>query len=272
VNALLEAPAAPSAKTELPRALVFCPRPSTTESVPVNAADGALVEYWSKAGTRGGRAGIMARLWWKRLAWRVVTRGSRWLKRILDVLVATVTTIVLLPLLLMIAVLIKLEGSGSILFSQTRVGLRGRSFRMWKFRSMASNAEALKASLSNEMPGGVLFKMKRDPRITRVGRWLRRFSLDELPQLFNVLRGDMALVGPRPPLPTEVERYKIEDRQRLLAKPGLTCFWQVGGRSEIGFDDQVRLDLDYIRSASLALNFILLLRTIPAVLLGKGAY
>ena len=143
---------------------------------------------------------------------------------------------------------------------------------MWKFRSMRRDAEALKARLAqqNEMAGGVIFKMKNDPRITRVGKWLRKFSIDEMPQLWNVLKGDMSLVGPRPPVPSEVAQYTVEERQRLLARPGLTCFWQVGGRSEIDFAGQVRLDLAYIRSESLALDLRLLLQTIPAVLLGKG--
>jgi lipopolysaccharide/colanic/teichoic acid biosynthesis glycosyltransferase len=145
---------------------------------------------------------------------------------------------------------------------------------MWKFRSMVMNADALKDKLltQNQMQGGVTFKMKNDPRITRIGKWIRKFSIDEVPQLWNVMSGDMSLVGPRPPVPREVREYSIEDRQRLLAKPGLTCFWQVAGRSEIDFAGQVRLDVEYIRSKSVWLDFMLLLKTIPAVLLGKGAY
>ncbi len=145
---------------------------------------------------------------------------------------------------------------------------------MWKFRSMVVNADALKDKIlaQNEMQGGVTFKMKNDPRITRVGKWIRKFSVDELPQLINVLKGEMSLVGPRPPVPREVAQYTVEDRQRLLATPGLTCFWQVGGRSEIDFAGQVRLDVSYIRSESVWLDLKLLVQTVPAVLLGKGAY
>ncbi|MEI8341350.1 MAG: sugar transferase, partial [Verrucomicrobiota bacterium] len=139
---------------------------------------------------------------------------------------------------------------------------------------MVVNADALKDKLlaQNEMQGGVLFKMKDDPRVTRTGKWIRKFSVDELPQLINVLKGEMSLVGPRPPVPREVAEYTVEDRQRLLAKPGLTCFWQVGGRSDIDFAGQVRLDIAYIRSESVWLDIKLLFKTIPAVLFGKGAY
>jgi len=154
------------------------------------------------------------------------------------------------------------------------VGLRGRLFGMWKFRSMFVEAEKMKDQLSrrNEMQGGVTFKMKNDPRVTRVGRFIRKYSVDELPQFWNVLRGDMSLVGPRPPVPREVALYSPEDRQRLLAVPGLTCFWQVGGRSAIDFEGQVKLDVAYIRSASLWLDLKLLVQTVPAVLFGKGAF
>jgi lipopolysaccharide/colanic/teichoic acid biosynthesis glycosyltransferase len=145
---------------------------------------------------------------------------------------------------------------------------------MWKFRSMVVNAEALKARLEaqNEMQGGVIFKMKNDPRITKVGHFIRKYSIDELPQFWNVFVGDMSVVGPRPALAKEVAAYTPEDRQRLLAKPGITCLWQVGGRSEIDFAGQVRLDVQYIRSSSLWTDFKLLFLTIPAVLMGKGAY
>lgn len=139
---------------------------------------------------------------------------------------------------------------------------------------MVPNAEALKEKLAaqNEMQGGVIFKMKDDPRITRVGRFIRKYSIDELPQFWNVLVGQMSLVGPRPPVPKEVAEYTAEERQRLLAKPGLTCFWQVSGRSEIDFAGQVKLDLAYIRSSNVWTDIKLLFLTIPAVLLGKGAY
>jgi lipopolysaccharide/colanic/teichoic acid biosynthesis glycosyltransferase len=233
-----------------------------------------LVDYWTKAGTPHGRAMIGASQWLKLLTWRAVIGGSLFFKRTVDLVAAIITLLIWSPLILLVIALIKLEDGGPIFFRQTRVGLRGRPFGMWKFRSMVMNADALKDKLleQNQMKGGVTFKMKNDPRITRVGKWIRKFSIDEVPQLWNVIVGDMSLVGPRPPVPREVREYSIEDRQRLLAKPGLTCFWQVAGRSEIDFAGQVRLDVEYIRSKSLWLDFLLLLKTIPAVLLGKGAY
>jgi exopolysaccharide biosynthesis polyprenyl glycosylphosphotransferase len=238
------------------------------------AADRQAFEYWTKAATPTGRARIILRSWTRRIVWQAVIGGSLLLKRTIDLVVAFLAVLALSPILGLAALLVKLEDHGPIFFCQKRVGLRGRVFGMWKFRSMRRDAEALKASLAsqNEMAGGVIFKMKNDPRITKVGKWLRKFSIDEMPQLWNVLKGEMSLVGPRPPVPAEVEKYTVEDRQRLLARPGLTCFWQVGGRSEIDFAGQVRLDLDYIRAESVALDLKLLLQTVPAVLLGKGAY
>jgi lipopolysaccharide/colanic/teichoic acid biosynthesis glycosyltransferase len=233
-----------------------------------------LIDYWTKAGTRRGRALISAKQWIKVQTWRSVVGGSLFFKRTLDLFVAGLTLLIWSPLILAVIALIKIEDGGPIFFRQVRIGLRGRPFGMWKFRSMVMNADALKDKLleQNEMQGGVTFKMKNDPRITRIGKWIRKFSIDEVPQLWNVIVGDMSLVGPRPPVPREVKEYSVEDRQRLLAKPGLTCFWQVAGRSEIDFAGQVRLDVEYIRSKSLLLDFMLLLKTIPAVLLGKGAY
>lgn len=237
-------------------------------------ANRELVDYWSKAGTPQGRAVLTARWWVKCGAWRAVVSGSLAVKRLLDIAVAVCALVALSPVLLAVMLLIKLEDGGTIFFSQQRIGYRGRPFPMWKFRSMVPNAEALKATLlaSNEMQGGVIFKMKNDPRVTRIGKWIRKFSVDEMPQLWNVLDGTMSVVGPRPPVPREVAQYSPEDRLRLLAKPGLTCFWQVGGRSNIDFEGQVRLDLQYIRSRSLWLDIKLLLKTVPAVLMGEGAY
>lgn len=241
---------------------------------PSDWEDQEIAEYWRRTATTGGRFRVRARLWIKRLLWRAVVRGSMALKRLLDVVAAGCALIALSPVFLLTALLIKLEDRGPLFFKQTRIGLRGRTFGMWKFRSMVVNADALKEKLlaQNEMQGGVTFKMKDDPRVTRTGKWIRKFSIDELPQLVNVLRGEMSLVGPRPPVPREVAEYSVEDRQRLLAKPGLTCFWQVGGRSEIDFAGQVRLDIAYIRSESVWLDIKLLFKTIPAVLFGKGAY
>jgi len=196
------------------------------------------------------------------------------LKRVLDVCAATAALLLGSPVYLATAALIRLEDGGPIFFCQKRVGYRGKLFGMYKFRSMVTNAEEIKKKLAaqNEMQGGVTFKMKNDPRITRIGRFIRKFSIDELPQFWNVLIGDMSLVGPRPPVPAEVAEYSVDERLRLLAKPGITCFWQVSGRSNIDFSGQVRLDLDYIRSTSVWTDLRLLLLTIPAVLLGKGAY
>ena len=240
----------------------------------MNTSSEELVAYWSKAGTRRGRALLHTRLWLKSAVWRGVIAASLLIKRGLDILAGTAGLLALSPLLLTVIALIKLEDRGPVFFRQTRVGLRGRLFGMWKFRSMVMNADKLKDTLlaQNEMQGGVTFKMKNDPRITRIGKWLRKFSIDEMPQLYNVLQGDMSLVGPRPPVPREVQEYTVEDRQRLLAKPGLTCFWQVGGRSEIDFHGQVRLDVEYIKSQSVWLDIKLLFKTVPAVVLGKGAY
>jgi lipopolysaccharide/colanic/teichoic acid biosynthesis glycosyltransferase len=179
-----------------------------------------------------------------------------------------------LPFLVSVALAIRLESKGPLIFRQQRVGRDGQPFTMFKFRSMFVDAEARKAALmaSNEMAGGVLFKMRDDPRVTRVGRFIRRTSIDELPQLFNVLRGDMSLVGPRPPLPSEVAQYTLKDRGRLGAAPGITCIWQVSGRSEIPFPQQVEMDLDYIQGQSLAGDVRLLLKTVPALVRGRGAY
>ena len=195
-------------------------------------------------------------------------------KRLLDVTAAGAGLLVLVPLFLLTALAIRLDSPGPAFFCQTRVGKNGRLFRCWKFRSMYIDAEARKAELAeeNEMEGGVLFKMRRDPRVTRIGRLLRKASIDELPQLWNVFTGDMSLVGPRPPVPEEVEQYSSYQRQRLAVKPGLTCYWQVSGRSDLSFEEQVRLDIHYARVRSLQVDLGLLLRTVPAVILARGAY
>ncbi|RME27604.1 MAG: sugar transferase [Deltaproteobacteria bacterium] len=193
-------------------------------------------------------------------------------KRAMDILFASVALIVLSPVFLVTALAIKLEDGGPIFFSQERSGLYGRTFSMYKFRSMVVDAEALKERLAhaNEMDGPV-FKMRHDPRITRVGRFIRKTSIDELPQLWNVVRGEMSLVGPRPPLPAEVEKYERWQRRRLSMKPGITCIWQVSGRNEIDFETWMKLDLQYIDNWSLFLDIKLLFRTVPVVLLGTGA-
>ncbi len=197
-----------------------------------------------------------------------------WCKRGMDCVGAAVGLLLLSPFFALLAVLIKLESPGPVLFTQTRIGEGGVAFRCWKFRSMFVDAEQRKQELlsQNEMAGGTTFKMKHDPRITRVGRFIRKASIDELPQLWNVLAGDMSLVGPRPPVPQEVAQYSAYEKRRLSAKPGITCTWQVSGRSDIPFPEQVRLDIEYIENRSLWLDISLLLRTVPAVLLARGAY
>ncbi|MGC3997195.1 MAG: sugar transferase [Anaeromyxobacter sp.] len=193
-------------------------------------------------------------------------------KRAFDVVGSVAGLVLLAPVLAVAAAAVALDSRGPILFRQQRVGLHGRRFTLYKFRSMRCGAEAERAALEhrNEMDGPV-FKLRSDPRVTRVGRLLRRTSLDELPQLWNVLRGEMSLVGPRPPLPDEVRRYEPWQRRRLSVKPGLTCTWQVSGRSEVGFRRWMELDLAYIDRWSLWQDVRIVLRTIPAVLLGRGA-
>jgi len=199
---------------------------------------------------------------------------GRAVKRLLDVIASLCGILVLSPLLGLVAFAIKMESPGPVIFRQRRVGRNGREFMMFKFRSMFVDAEQrLEALLAdNEMEGGVIFKMREDPRVTRVGRLIRRTSIDELPQLFNVMVGDMSLVGPRPPLPREVELYTLHDRGRLDAEPGITCIWQISGRSEVPFERQVEMDLDYIHRQSLKRDLALLARTVPALLFGRGAY
>jgi exopolysaccharide biosynthesis polyprenyl glycosylphosphotransferase len=196
-----------------------------------------------------------------------------WLKRAFDLVCGTLAVIGLSPVMLAIALAIKLDSPGPIFYAQVRVGKDGKPFRMLKFRSMRPDADRLLAELKakNEV-SGALFKIKNDPRVTRIGRFLRRSSLDELPQVFNVLRGEMSLVGPRPPLPAEVATYEDWQLGRLRAVPGMTGLWQVSGRSDVPFHDMVRLDLHYIRNWSLWLDLEIILRTIPAVVGNRGAY
>ncbi len=195
-------------------------------------------------------------------------------KRLFDIIISAIILILLSPIFLIVAFLIKYDSKGSVFFSQNRVGKNENEFKMWKFRSMYIDAEERKAELmkQNEMNGGVLFKMKNDPRITYIGRFIRKFSIDELPQLWNVLIGDMSLVGPRPPLPKEVEQYTIKQLRRLEVTPGITCIWQVSGRSDIPFSQQVELDIKYIENQSFISDMIILFKTIPAVLQAKGSY
>ena len=203
-----------------------------------------------------------------------IAGGTALLKRTVDITFSTLLLILCSPVFLLIGILVKLEDRGSVFFAQRRVGQFGREFKMYKIRSMCLDAEQrLKEVLANNHhKDGVTFKIKNDPRITRVGRWLRKLSLDELPQLFNVLIGDMSLVGPRPPVPGEVSKYSMADRRRLAVKPGITCIWQISGRAEIDFSGQVQLDVNYIENVSFWTDMKILARTVPAVLSGKGAY
>jgi len=202
-----------------------------------------------------------------------LANASNILKRSFDIISSSVLLVLISPLFLLIALLVKIEDGGPVLFAQVRVGKFGRQFKMYKIRSMCLDAEQrLKELLKqNHHAEGVTFKIKDDPRITRVGNWLRKFSFDELPQIWNVFIGNMSLVGPRPPLPREVNKYSPADRRRLAIKPGITCIWQISGRSEIDFSGQVQLDVNYIESQSFWTDVKILTRTVPAVLSGKGA-
>jgi lipopolysaccharide/colanic/teichoic acid biosynthesis glycosyltransferase len=232
------------------------------------------------AQTPWGRLNLQLYVKWKRGAWQVVVGSAFFLKRTLDIIVSLIALALLSPVFLVLAILVKRDG-GPAFFKQTRIGLMGKEFKMLKFRSMVIDAEArLKDLLSkNEAPRGVTFQLKDDPRVTPLGRFIRRSSLDELPQFWNVLKGDMSLVGPRPPVPREVALYSQADRRRLLVKPGITCLWQVGERHgrtlEIGdrfsidFPEQVDLDVRYIESQSFWKDLLILAKTVPAILFGK---
>lgn len=199
--------------------------------------------------------------------------GRAAIKRSLDLMIAGAAMLVLAPLFLVVAAAITLDSRGSVLFRQTRVGKDGRPFEMLKFRSMHRDAEARRAALLAQSDrAGVCFKSKYDPRVTRVGRILRRFSIDELPQILNVLKGEMSIVGPRPALPSEVAAYPRRALGRLAVKPGITGIWQVSGRAEIGFDKMIDMDLAYARSRSALLDIVLIALTFRAVLSGRGAY
>ena len=194
------------------------------------------------------------------------------IKRIIDIVASFTGLILLSPLILIVSILIKLESKGEVIFKQKRVGLNGKEFYMYKFRSMVINAEELKAELEsqNEM-SGPMFKIKDDPRITKIGKFIRKTSIDELPQLINVIKGDMSLVGPRPSLPKEVEEFETWMRERLEVKPGLTCIWQISGRNNIDFEDWMKLDIKYVRERSFKLDIKLILKTVLVLFGDKNA-
>jgi len=194
-------------------------------------------------------------------------------KRTLDILFSLTGLLMFLPLMIPLAVLIRLESPGSFIFRQIRVGRNRRHFVCYKFRSMVPEAEELKASLSQKNEAtGAMFKIQNDPRITQLGRFLRRSSLDELPQLFNVLKGDMSIVGPRPQIPAEVEQYEPWHYRRLEVQPGITCLWQISGRSSIGFNEWMRLDSEYVQHRSFFYDMKIILLTLPAIIARRGAY
>lgn len=215
---------------------------------------------------------------WKQRArlviWEGMLRSLLVVKRMIDIVASLIAIVLLLPVFLIVSLCILVEDGFPFIYTQKRVGLNGREFQFYKFRSMVRNADQLREALEehNESDGGVTFKIKKDPRVLKCGRLLRRYSLDEIPQFFNVLAGDLSIVGPRPPLSEEVKAYTLNERKRLHVKPGLTCLWQIGGRADISFDEQVGLDMQYIQSQSIWKDIVIMLKTIPAVLFGRGAY
>lgn len=214
------------------------------------------------------------RFFWQRNSWLLRVKGSLWLKRSLDCVLSVALLLFLLPLFLIVALLIKLSDGGPVLYWQTRVGRWGRELRFPKFRTMVTHADKLKNSLQslNQHGNSITFKIRKDPRVTGLGRILRKYSIDELPQLWLVFKGEMSLIGPRPPIMEEVVRYGLADRLRLDVLPGLTCIWQVSGRGDLSFQRQMEMDLEYIENQGFWLDLTILLKTIPAVFTGRGAY
>ncbi len=195
------------------------------------------------------------------------------IKRLIDIVCSLIAIIVLSPIMIITALAIVIESPGNPIFSQERVGKDGKIFKMYKFRSMCPDAEKkLKKLQKKNEADGPVFKIKDDPRVTRVGHFIRKYSIDELMQLFNILKGDMTIIGPRPALPKEVEEYDDFARLRLRVKPGLSCYWQISGRSNIGFEEWMQLDVKYIKEMSLLTDFKILILTIPAIFKGEGAY
>lgn len=200
-------------------------------------------------------------------------KGYHFVKRFIDVTLSAISLVVLSPIMILIAYKIKREDGGPVFYKQIRIGKDGRCFKMYKFRSMVINADQLLEKLKDQNDvTGAMFKMKNDPRITKIGHFIREHSLDELPQLVNVLKGDMSLVGPRPPLPVEVEQYTDYDRQRLYVVPGCTGLWQATERNNVGFDEMVKLDLKYINNSSIIYDFWIIWRTIAIIFKPNSSY
>lgn len=230
-----------------------------------------MLEIYASRHFHSVRAAQNARL--RILLWVIRSKVIANVKRAFDLVVASLALLVVLPVMAIIAIAIKLDSPGPIIFRQERVGRWGVPFACYKFRSMTADAESRKAALlAQNESDGVVFKMRNDPRVTRVGRFIRKFSLDELPQLFNVLKGDMSLVGPRPQIPHEVEQYEFDHFRRLAAVPGITGLQQVSGRSDLNYERWIELDLRYVAEQSLWQDIRILILTIPAVILGRGAY
>lgn len=202
----------------------------------------------------------------------VINSRYKFIKRLIDIIISSLGLIILFPILLIVGIIIKLESKGPVFFSQKRVGLNGKEFNMFKFRSMVVNAEELKQKLEskNEM-SGPMFKMKDDPRVTKIGKFIRKTSIDELPQLLNVLKGEMSLVGPRPSLPNEVKEFEDWMMKRLEVKPGLTCYWQVMGRNNIDFEEWMKLDIKYVNDRSIWIDIKLIFRTVFVLFGDKNA-
>jgi lipopolysaccharide/colanic/teichoic acid biosynthesis glycosyltransferase len=232
-----------------------------------------LMGHFAEFQSRRGLIRLSLRLSMRRAAQKWLLGSADAAKRGLDVLGSAAALLVLSPLLVSIGALVRLDG-GPAIFAQTRVRRHGHEFKMFKFRSMRVDAEKHLAALlaQNQHGDGITFKIKGDPRVTKIGRLLRKYSLDELPQFYNVLIGDMSIVGPRPPVPREVALYTLADRRRLSVKPGITCIWQISGRAEIDFPGQVVLDVNYIESQSLGGDMKIMVKTPKAVVFGPGAY
>ena len=238
------------------------------------SSDQKAIDYWTKAANPSAVRRWKRSMKWRRALWKTTVLSAAFLKRGLDVGGSIFALILFSPVILLLAILIKLEDRGPIFYKQLRYGLHGRTFYCWKIRSMVTNADELMKELRKDNKHGdsISFKMENDPRITRTGKWIRKLSLDEVPQFWSVIKGDMALVGPRPHVWAEVSKYNAFQLRRLTAKPGITCLWQIGGRSDIPFEGQVRLDLKYIHSQSVWEDIKILFLTVPAVILGRGAY